>query len=324
MRHEVADLLRVLDIRATRRGAKWFALCPSPAHDDTEPSWVIYDRGPFDRGSGYHKCLSCGFSGGPWELAQAVRGLATAEEGGAWIRAALGSGGDQGPAEVPRVRIVNDVSPRGDSSGMTLPWGVQIPSLDGSPWFEPARAYLESRRIPQWQVERWHIGYAIRGRCRMRVVVPVHTGGRLLSYVARAFVDGVPRYDAARESDRGARPDAAIWGEPGWEPDVDVVTVTEGVFKALAMERAGAPNPCAILGASNLGPEKIDAIARFATVLVATDPDRAGDRAWEEIRDSCCRYSDVRRVRLRVAPDDASDEENATAISRGWAPSPGA
>lgn len=316
-RIEIRDLLSALGIDAREERGRWVALCPNPAHDDREPSWSIVDRGPFDRATGSHKCFSCGFGGGPWELVAAAKGLDSAAEGGEWIRRELRGERAYGEEDVPRVRIA---LPGSRPAEMTLPWGVTIPSVDGSPWFAPAYEYLTrsiedgGRGVPDWQLERWHVGYALRGRCRMRVVVPVHTGGRLLSYVARAFVDLPVRYDTARSTDPGARPDAAVWGEPGWLPDVDVCTVTEGVFKALAMERAGAPNPCAILGAQNIGPEKIDLLSRFGTLLVATDPDRAGDSAFEKIQDACCRYSDVRRVPLRVSPDDASDDENAERI----------
>lgn len=318
MRVEIRDLLRLLGIQATKERDVWRALCPNPEHDDHKPSWTIVDRGPFDRRTGSHRCMSCGWGGGPWELAAAVLKLATPQEGGEWIRRELRGIGSSLPSEVPQVRVVRS---RATAFEMTMPSGVLIPSIDGSEWFAPAYEYLtrplaeKGRGVPSWQLERWHVGYAVRGRLRMRVVVPVHTGGRLLSYVARAFVDGVPRYDAARRTDVGARPEAAVWGEPGFD-DGDVATVTEGVFKAMAMERAGAPNPCAILGATNLGPEKIDLLSRFSVVLVATDPDRAGEKAYETLRDSLCRYADVRRVEMRVSPDDASDDENREAIGR--------
>lgn len=313
MRIDVEKLVRALGLGAKKRGKAWFAKCPS--HKDNDPSWRIVDDPSSQRHASHH-CFSCGFGGGPWELVAHVREI-TLEEAGRWVWAEMMDrremDDDDLPEVVVRARVARAVE-------MTLPNGVVIPSLDGSPWFDPALRYLESRNVPQWQIDRWHIGYATRGRCGMRVVVPVVTGGKLLSYVARAFVDdGRPRYDAARREDPGARPDVALFGEPGFtELDAtgkrDVGTVTEGVFKALAMERIGAPNPCAILGAMNLGPEKISALTRFRVLLIATDPDRAGDACADLLMNTVGRWCDVRRVPLIKSPDDASEEENSAAL----------
>lgn len=315
MRLDVERLLQALGIKAERRGKQWVALCPS--HTEKSPSWRIVDD-PRSEQHGSHHCFSCGFGGGPWELVAHVRDC-TIDDAGKWVRAEMLGERELEDDDVPKVVI------RGRASSireMRLPSGVVIPSLDGSPWFGPALEYLERRGVPDWQRERWHIGYATSGRCRMRVVVPIVTNGRLLSYVARAFINDpeMPRYDAGRRKDPGCRPDVALFGEPGFEtPDADgrlgVATVTEGVFKALAMERAGAPNPCAILGAQNLGPEKVAMLARFRVVLLATDPDDAGDSSAEILTAMLGRWCDVRRVPLDVAPDDADEATNARALA---------
>lgn len=314
MRIDVERLLVALGIKATRRGKSWAALCPG--HDDKDPSWRIVDD-PRSNRHGSHHCFSCGFGGGPWELVAHVRDC-TIDEAGRWVRDEMLGERALEDDDVPKV-VVRGRPPV--IREMLLPSGVVIPSLDGSEWFAPAREYLDRRGVPEWQRERWHIGYATRGRCRMRVVVPVVTSGRLLSYVARAFVNDpeMPRYDAGRRTDPGCRPDVALFGEPAFEaPDADgrrgVATVTEGVFKALAMERAGAPNPCAVLGSQNLGPEKIASLASFRTILLAMDPDKAGDASATILESMLGRWCDVRRVPLVVAPDDADEDTNARAL----------
>jgi len=321
IRVDVPRLLQELGVEATRDGSRYLARCPHPAHEDRNPSWAI--RADEGARHGSHHCPSCGFGGGPWELVEAVLGLSATprdddsgrSDAGDWIFEHV-IRRHRPPVHIDDVPDVRVASRRRDAVELALPNGVVIPSVDGSEWFGPALAYLHGRGVPDWQLERWHVGYATRGRCAFYVVVPVHTGGRLVSYSARRFVrDDKPRYDAARRTDPGARPDAAVFGEPAFEPlDADgrrsVAVVTEGVFKALAMERAGAPNPCAILGASNLGPEKLATLATFRVLLVATDPDKAGREAYEQIRLAVCRYSEVRRVPLRLPPDDADDAEN--------------
>lgn len=269
-----------------------------------------------DENAGSHHCFGCGFGGGPWELVAAVKGL-TLEEAGKWVHQELGGTRPVSMDDIPRVRISHGAP--AVPWEMQLPQGVRIPSVDGSEWFAPALEYLVGpvsagkRGVAAWQLARWHIGYAIWGRCSMRVVVPVYTGGRLLSYVARAFVDdGRRRYDVAEKKvDLGSRPDAALFGEPGWDPEVNVATVVEGAFGMLNFERAEAPNPTAILGAQNLGPEKIDLLSRFDLLLVGTDPDEAGEASFVKIHDALCRYTEVRRVPLYHKPDEAPEAQLA-------------
>jgi DNA primase len=303
----VPDLLRLLGIRGERDGRKIKARCPNPAHPDSDPSWAIVDDVGSDKHAA-HYCFSCGFGGGPWELAAAVR-KTSIKEAALYLRIHLGN--VERILGLPRVRMYR---PKEDVE-FQLPAGIQIPSLDQSEWFAPALEYLTRRGVERWQIDRWHIGFATRGRCSFRVVVPIHTHGRLVSYVARAFIDdGRPRYDVARENEPGARPELALFGEPGFD-EGDVATVTEGVFGMLAMERAGAPNPCAILGAQNLCDEKIESLSRFKRLIVATDPDEAGDDAFELIRLKLCRYATIMRVRFEKAPDDLDVHELRSGIA---------
>lgn len=320
---EVPRLLAALGIKAQREGSRWVASCPNPNHPHplgkvSTPSWSMVADGA-DAGS--HHCFGgCGLAGGPWELVAVVRGLPL-KEAGEWVRKELGGHRAAELADVPKVRIIRPEPPPRE---MRLPPGVRIPSVDGSEWFPPAWDYLTQpvpedpalqgagpRGVADWQVARWHIGYAVTGRCAFRVVMPVYTRGMLWSYVARSFIGAEPKYDVARGkgADPGARPHAVLFGEPGWDPSVDVAVLTEGIFGALAFERAAAPNPTAILGASNLGPEKIDMLSGFRLLLVATDPDHAGDQAYAAIHDALCRWTTVRRIHLVNKPDVASDDE---------------
>ena len=295
-RAAVEAVLRNLGIEAKRASNKFVARCPNPAHRDGTPSWSMLD-------DGRQHCFGCDLSGGPWELVAAVRGC-DLKDAGRLVAEWCGAAPERDP-DVPVVKIKPVLL--SDRVEYALPHGVTIPSLSGAPWFAPARQYLERRNVPEWQLARWHIGYATTGRCAFRVVVPVFTADRLVSYVARAFVDGVPRYDVARSSDPGARPRDALFGEPGFDYELDAVTIAEGVFGALALERCGAPNPCAILGATNLGIEKIETLCGFRTAYIATDPDRAGDDSYTAIAAAICRYTEPVRVVLTQSPDDGDD-----------------
>lgn len=77
-----ADLegaLTELGIEYKVRGDEATALCPSPQHFDSSPSWSI------NLDTGKHHCFSCGFGGSFQWLAQIVMGVRAAEAT-AWIK----------------------------------------------------------------------------------------------------------------------------------------------------------------------------------------------------------------------------------------------
>lgn len=289
---DVEKLLLALGIDAEQRGSKWVACCPDPEHEDRSPSWMMRD----DPGKGWHgshNCKACGFEGGPWELVAKVRGIdldAAAE----FVRSLPSRPVDT--CEIPAVKIA--VRRR----GYRLPPGVMFPERIGE-LHSSARAYLARRGVPDWQIMRWGIGFATIGPLAWRVVVPVYTRGRLVTHTARAvFEDGSRRHDMP-DRDSGAKADFALWGEPRFRRELSAVTVAEGVFSAMHLERIGAPNPCALLG-SELTEHKIALLSEFPVILVATDPDAAGEKAWRQISAALRRTSYVERVELEASPDD--------------------
>jgi DNA primase len=185
----------------------------------------------------------------------------------------------------------------------TLPRGVQIPTLDGSSWPEPFANYLAARGVTAEQIERWMIGFAKWGPLAWRIVIPVHTRGRLVAHVARSiFKDGSKRYDMPHKG--RASPTMAVFGEPLLDPEQGVLTIAEGSFSMLALERAGAPNPVALLGSDwSAAKATILTSSDWSHVLIATDPDMAGERVARAISASF-RKAKISRVRLDQSPDD--------------------
>jgi DNA primase len=300
-RIDVEKLLDALGVVYERRGRKLVAACPNPDHHDASPSWSIVDAAGTSEHAGHH-CFSCKFGGGPWELVQAVRGV---EEDEAFeFVGSIVSGSPRLPEGVPTVRIVQPEARR----EFVLPSGVQIPSIDGSTWPDAFRRYLERRGVTDEQVERWRIGFATSGSLRWRVVIPVHTRGRLVAYVARSiFADRSVRYDMPRSSTPGANPAMALFGEPLLDPALGVLTIAEGSFSMLALERADAVNPVALLG-SDWSPEKATILTamEWRRVLIATDPDMAGERVAKAISASFrSTKTKISRVRLVQSPDDS-------------------
>lgn len=299
---DVETLLRLLGIRAKRQGRKWVAKCPDPAHNDNDPSWSIVDNEGSRRHASHH-CFSCGFGGGPWELAAAIWDEPV-DEAGKKLSAMLHGG--KRKAELPN--IVVERPARRSRRVFKLPIGTIIPGPGGE-WYGPALDYLtETRRVPRWQIDKWGIGYAIRGRLRGRVVLPVYTAGELVTYSARAFIGGIRRYDAGREV-FGARPKRAVFGEPFFDSELDTATIAEGAFSTLALERGGFPNPGGILS-SEFTPGRARIFDRFERIVIATDPDKAGEKVAKFIS-VLGRRARVDRLELPASADDIPDDELA-------------
>lgn len=303
---DIETLLRTLGIfaRYERSFRRWSAKCPHPDHNESEPSWSIIDN-PTSKKHGSHYCFGCKFRGGPWELGAIVWGC-TVEEAGKKL------------LELYKNRPISTVVPRvsirlqRSQRSFELPFRVETPGSGGR-WFRPALDYLHSRGITDHQIDKWNIGYSIVGRLKNRVVFPVYTEGVLRTYTARAIGPAMKRYDQGLTRD-GAQPKRALWGESHFDYDLGIVTIAEGVPSALALERAGAPNPSAMLS-SVLTPERARIISRFDRILVATDPDPAGDKVAEWIN-ILSRRSRVIRLPLDFAPDDTEIGDLADRVKK--------
>lgn len=313
-RTDIAALLKLLRIDAKKEEHKWVALCPNPDHDDKHPSWSIADvPGEYEHGS--HNCFSCGYGGGPWELAATIWDMPL-EEAGKKLGEYFSGDDVERPVEETKVVFRDNTPPE-------FPWpiGCKFPS-DVSKWFRPAYRYLQGRGITDEQIVRHHLGYALSGRLAYRIIVPVFTGGKVVTYAARAFIDNKnPRYLTPPKV-RGVEPNTGIFGADLWDKSVDVVTIAEGSFSMLALERAGFPNPCAVLG-SNISAEKLLLLSQFGTMVVATDPDQAGDKAFRRLA-VMSRRATVIRLDLECSPDDMNIQalvEKKRGLFSGLAPS---
>lgn len=222
-------------------------------------------------------CFACEGGGSAVWLAMQVLGLEV-RDALAWIKSGKA-------ASAPlKLRVEVDVQ-RTDVFKFRLPAGAKTPPLDR--WPAIAREYAEKRHITPMQIERWGLGYALEGRLRGRLVIPIRDGfGQLLSYTARTWGDANRRYLEPHTDERADK--GAVFGEEHWRSDRTTIIVSEGALNALAIERA-LDGTCerAEIGAlegSQLANGHTLRVGTFANVVIAADPDKAGDKLRAMLR----------------------------------------
>ena len=299
---DVPALLERLGIRAEKRGRELWACCPFPEHEERTPSWHIRDEPGTDR-HGRNNCHGCELGGSAIFLVMQVLDL-SGKDAWKWIKS-----GNSIVQRAPKLRASVAESTTSIVHRFRLPDGVVVSPMDT--WPERARRYLEDRGVDEWQRQRWGIGYAPEGftrggRMHGRIVLPVYDGrGRLISYTGRAYTRSDRKYLEPREEEGADK--AAVLGENLW-PTAErrTLLVFEGAFNALAGERATGL-PVAALYGSQFLPGHAFRLATFPEVVIASDPDKAGDKLERAVR-ALGRWVKVRRA---IFPDglDANDVE---------------
>lgn len=300
---DVSAVLARLGIDPRRQGRELWARCPF--HEERDASWRIRD----DPGHENHAVWQCfgscpegARSGSIVVLVRRLLDLPAREDAWRWIRE---GGGEREPVKTERVRVTIREQP----AAFGFPAGVVFAPV--GEWVSVARRYLvETRRVTPAQVARWGIGYAAQGLLAGRIVIPVRDArGRLLSYTARTYVGSPKKFrepDKADGADKGS-----VFGEQRWPPAAErrLVVLSEAPLKALAIERAAAV-PIAAIQGSELLPAHVARLSSFREILVASDPDAAGDKLFEQTRRHLGRFSRVARVVLPPGKDpDGLEQE---------------
>jgi DNA primase len=298
---DVPGLLAALGLKSTRKGKELWAPCPF--HSEEDASFHVRDQEGHLK-HGFWRCFGCKEGGTAVSLVRRLQNLETGEEAYRWLR----EHGLVGEALLPPAVTVTVVDHRVSRRSLfRLPGGVVVDEL--AHWPSTARRYAESRGITPDQVERWGLGWAIEGRLTGRLVFPVFDrNGKLASYAARSFVGSPVRY---LTPDRRENPDmASLFGEHLWSRGNGLVVVAEGAINALSIERVApaALHPetavVALLG-SEPHPSQVARLAQSPRVLVASDPDRAGNDLWRKLRGSLARWTKVARVEFPEGTDAA-------------------
>lgn len=314
MNVDVRQLLDRLGLPVPRHGRELRTHCPNPKHAKKPGpgSWQIRLDG--DR-AGLHVCFGCGFGGGPVDLVAMVRG-STKKEARAWLITEFGL------LTHNRVRLATSTKFDDDDRPLlTFPPGTAQIVRDGRVQVgaeEPAE-YLLGRGLSLDDIERYTIGFVpfdstLRERQRGysgRVIVPVVVRGELVDFVARLYVPASPVIPKALsgQRDKGARKELALWGFDFLTGDEPNLVVTEGVWGALAVIRAGLPAVAAC--GSAWSPERTELLRPWREIVLIPDGDAAG--ALMVQRTSGLRFGHYVRL-ARLPPGEQPDTTKTSLI----------
>jgi 5S rRNA maturation endonuclease (ribonuclease M5) len=294
---DVPRLLSGLGISAEHEGDRWIALCPSPDHADSSPSWDMKDSQGTAR-HGLHRCFSCGYGGTATRL---VADRIQCDEFYArdWIL-------ENCMGEAPIVQSI-DIKLKSIDQQFQLPPGTIVAPLEE--WPAAPQAYTIGRHVTPTQVTRWGLGYCLTGPMFGRIIIPVRDQlGVLRSYTGRTYIDSPKRYkEPSREE--GFLP-GAIFGEEHWPPlnQRNLVCVVEGSLKAMAIERVAPSLAVASTMGTQVELSHLQKLSTFKGALLMTDNDYAGDRAAEKLKMALARHLKMVDVQLEPGTDADSIE----------------
>lgn len=115
-------------------------------------------------------------------------------------------------------------------------------------WYRDAWTYLVRRQVTEQQIQEKRVGVSMTGRYAYRIVFPMYNGSnKLIGIVSRDFTG---KQEPPYLNSRG---DKGLYNLPAPKNRRHALVLTEGVFDALAVERATArlsnrPDTAAILG----------------------------------------------------------------------------
>jgi len=258
---DVESLLRSLGIKFSRMGRELYCHCVHPDHKkDRTPSWHIHS-GIGDPKNSVFFCWSCHWTGNAITFVQAHKGL---------------SFNDSISLLQPFVRekaeIISSTDPLTglypyEPGEIEYEWRGEgfepKPIVYGSPAF----AYLVNRGIGKKDIEFFKIqDWTEAGR----IIVPIHRGGKLISWIGRTYRGETPK----------------VWAPVGapkkWEIfGLDLVTnwkeanLSEGWADVIRLYQSGQINPLGLCG-SRMSEQQAEIISRFEKLRVWTDGDLAG------------------------------------------------
>ena len=304
---EIKSRLSIVDLISSqvplkKAGRNYKGLCPF--HSEKTPSFIVFpDKGDFH-------CFGCGVGGDVFTFVMKTQNLdfpealrLLAERAGV----ALNPAGGESAADRERSRLFEI-----NAAAAQFFHHVLLNSEEGA----EARAYLNRRGIDAGAIESFQLGYALQSwdslsrylqeqgygvpdllaaglvierdsgghydRFRRRVIFPIRDErGRVSGFGGRALDDATPKYLNS--------PQTAVFDKGGTLYGIDLArqairqrdqaVIVEGYFDVIACHQHGANNVVASLGTA-LTDRQVSILKRLTkNLILALDPDAAGDEA---------------------------------------------
>ena len=304
------DILAVLkrigvDVRRSK-GREIWACCPLHSVGgklERTPSFRIRNEPDSDK-HGFYQCFgSCDGerrSGGVFKLVRLLLDLESNNDAKRWI---CGESLEVQREQPTRI-VVETKDPKIVKRGVAHPIGVIVAPVER--WPQMAREYLDKRGVPGEQAQRWGLGYGRFGKYVNRIFLPAYDGqGRLLNFTTRTYIDHPQKFKEPSEGSGAEK--SAVFGEVFWPKHEDrrVVVASESAINALATEREVPEFSHGAIFGSEVLPGHLLRFGSFDTILVASDPDAAGDKYFREIRMGLARMKRIERVAIPEGSDCA-------------------
>jgi len=190
-----------------------------------------------------------------------------------------------------------------------IPEFISLATGENEQYYDYAVGWLAHRGIDLELAKYYGMGYCLVGRYENRIVVPIYSEGRLRSFVARAWSDGIEPKTFNPMINEADSPSNFLFGIDEC-PVGGIVYIVEGVFDAIRLR----PHGLALCG-KTLGPKQMVLLKRLqpSKIYIALDPD-ALDTAWK-IHGKLAYAYDTSVLELPHDPDECTDEEVLYGIS---------
>jgi len=119
-----------------------------------------------------------------------------------------------------------------------IPEFISLATGENEQYYDYAVGWLAHRGIDLELAKYYGMGYCLVGRYENRIVVPIYSEGRLRSFVARAWSDGIEPKTFNPMINEADSPSNFLFGIDEC-PVGGIVYIVEGVFDALAMRHFG-------------------------------------------------------------------------------------
>jgi hypothetical protein len=188
-----------------------------------------------------------------------------------WVLIKLRMKGDMDELAVSQKEVEEEEVPP-----VVLPDGFQLLKEASDYWSRRARRYLLDRNVTPKQIRTKLIGFTMQGRYAYRIIFPVLNEGNLVGLVARAFTP------SAKVRYLNSVGDKYLWNyTPAKRTDPKhlgrTIILSEGIFKALNIERLGHLTSASVLG-HNITSNQLQQLeaGRYRTAILWPDPDKPG------------------------------------------------